>query len=90
MKLPSRRRVITRAVAAVLAWMAVAPIPAQAGDCQEKLSAVNKRLEQAGDLGPTRAGLEMMRDQGATMCGQGRDAMAMQEIRTLVVSGGPQ
>ena len=48
--------------------------------------AVNERLAEAGDLGPTRAGLEMMRDQGATMCSQGQDAMAMQILGMLEAS----
>ncbi len=69
---------------AALAGLASGSAPA-ATTCKEKLAEVDARLAVA-DLGPTGAGLRQMRDQAATMCRQGEDAMALQILGLLDMS----
>lgn len=55
------------------------------GDCHAGLAAVDARLASS-QLGPTGAALKQMRDQAASMCNQGQDAMANQLLAMLSMS----
>lgn len=79
-------RLMRRSAAAVLAWITLTPLLVQAqATCKEKLAAVDSRLA-VSDLGPTGPALQQMRDQGATLCAQGQDAMAIQILDIMEMS----
>ena len=79
----NRRRTM-RATTATILWVAALPLQAEAG-CRDELAKVDARLATA-DLGPTAAALRQMRDQAATLCGQGQEAMASQILGILEAS----